>query len=207
MGFLLQWLLLWSTGPRACGLQYLWCICLVALHHVVSSQSRDQTCVPCIARQILNHWTTRQVLMYNVAWQLCQSGSTDTSTGHPRDQYRGLRDTEEAVFLLKEEGLAGVRPKEGRTGRRVRSRGVTTAVGAPGHLAEGRGSPSRLLSLHGCSALLCSVEGKGLSALLNRRLAAGDTLGWHDELSSDLPLCSLSACSLSYSLFPHAHLS
>ena len=26
-----------------------------------SSQTRDQTCVPCIGRQILNHWTTREV--------------------------------------------------------------------------------------------------------------------------------------------------
>ena len=75
-------------------------------------------------------------------------GSTDTSTGHPRDQDRALRHTEEAVFTIERGGLAGVRPKEGRTGRRVPSRGVTRAVGAPGHLAEGRGSPSRLLSPH-----------------------------------------------------------
>ena len=27
----------------------------------LSSLTRDQTCVPCIARQILNHWTTREV--------------------------------------------------------------------------------------------------------------------------------------------------
>ena len=26
-----------------------------------SSQTRDQTCVPCIGRQILNHWTSRKV--------------------------------------------------------------------------------------------------------------------------------------------------
>ena len=34
---------------------------LVALRHVEFSQTRDQTCVPCIGRQILNHWTTREV--------------------------------------------------------------------------------------------------------------------------------------------------
>ena len=34
---------------------------LVALQHVGSSQTRDQTGVPCIGRWILNHWTTRQV--------------------------------------------------------------------------------------------------------------------------------------------------
>ena len=33
---------------------------LVAPWHVGSSQTRDQTLVPCIGRQILNHWTTRE---------------------------------------------------------------------------------------------------------------------------------------------------
>ena len=28
--------------------------------HVGSSPTRDRTCVPCIARRILNHWTTRE---------------------------------------------------------------------------------------------------------------------------------------------------
>ena len=28
------------------------------MHHVGSSQSRDQTCVPFVSRRILNHWTT-----------------------------------------------------------------------------------------------------------------------------------------------------
>ena len=34
---------------------------LAALWRVGSSQTRAQTCVPCIGRQILNHWTTREV--------------------------------------------------------------------------------------------------------------------------------------------------
>ena len=38
---------------------------LVAPHHVESSPTRDQTCVPCIGRRILNHWTTREVLPAN----------------------------------------------------------------------------------------------------------------------------------------------
>ena len=38
--------------------------CLVALWHVKSSQTRDQTYVPCICRWILNHWTTGKVLYY-----------------------------------------------------------------------------------------------------------------------------------------------
>ena len=32
---------------------------LAGLGQVKSSQIRDQTCIPCVARQILSHWTTR----------------------------------------------------------------------------------------------------------------------------------------------------
>ena len=39
----------------------MWWMGLVAPRHVGSSQIRDQTCVPCIGSQILNHWTTRKV--------------------------------------------------------------------------------------------------------------------------------------------------
>ena len=38
----------------SCGTQV-----LVAPQHVVSPQTRNQTHLPCIGRQILNHWTTR----------------------------------------------------------------------------------------------------------------------------------------------------
>ena len=34
---------------------------LVALQHVKSSQTRVQTQVLCTGRQILNHWTTREI--------------------------------------------------------------------------------------------------------------------------------------------------
>ena len=40
----------------------LWCTALVASQHVGSSQTRGQTHVPCIGRQILIHQTTREVL-------------------------------------------------------------------------------------------------------------------------------------------------
>ena len=30
----------------------------------LGSLTRDQTCVPCIERQILNHWTTRKVCKF-----------------------------------------------------------------------------------------------------------------------------------------------
>ena len=37
-----------------------WHLCFVALWHVGSSQTGDQTPVPCIAWRVLNHWTTRE---------------------------------------------------------------------------------------------------------------------------------------------------
>ena len=49
----------WSTQAKQ-----LWRVGLVALRHVESSQNRDRPHVPCIGRQILNHWTTRDILHY-----------------------------------------------------------------------------------------------------------------------------------------------
>ena len=54
-------LLLQSTGSRMCRLQWLWFMGSVAPQHVESSQTRDLAHVPCIGRQVLNHWTTREV--------------------------------------------------------------------------------------------------------------------------------------------------
>ena len=50
---------LWLMGSKAQA-QWLWCMSLVALWHVVSSWSRDGTSVPYIGRQILNNWITRE---------------------------------------------------------------------------------------------------------------------------------------------------
>ena len=41
---------------------------LVARRHVEPSRTRDQTRVPCIAGQILNHWTTSKVLERNYSF-------------------------------------------------------------------------------------------------------------------------------------------
>ena len=68
-GFSLWWLLLLrNTGSRgaafsSCGsqAQWLWLTGLVAPRHVGSSRTRARTRVPCIGRQILNHWATREV--------------------------------------------------------------------------------------------------------------------------------------------------
>ena len=48
-----------SCSTRA---RELWCAGLVAPRHVGSSQTKDQACVPCIGRLILNHQTTRESL-------------------------------------------------------------------------------------------------------------------------------------------------
>ena len=50
-----------SCGTRA---QLLWHTGLVAPRHVGSSPTRDQTRVPCIGRQTLNHCATREVWLY-----------------------------------------------------------------------------------------------------------------------------------------------
>ena len=43
-----------------CTLLHSWPTGLAALQHVESSWTRDRTRVPCIGRQILNHWTSQE---------------------------------------------------------------------------------------------------------------------------------------------------
>ena len=60
--FPLWWLLsLWSAGSGALRLQQLSSTVSVALQHTGSSWTRDQKHVPCIDRQVLNHWITREI--------------------------------------------------------------------------------------------------------------------------------------------------
>ena len=66
-GFSFSWLLLLQSRGSAC---MLWCRGLAAPRHVGSSRMRDQTCVPCIGRQILNQWTTRAVTGWCMFWTL-----------------------------------------------------------------------------------------------------------------------------------------
>ena len=51
--------------------QWLWLAGFIAPRHVKSSQTKDQTCVPCIARQILSHCATREVpkLLNSYVWK------------------------------------------------------------------------------------------------------------------------------------------
>ena len=68
-GFSLLWLLLLqSMGSRAYGLQSFQRVDSVVVVHGLSCPraceiflARDQTHVPCIGRQIINYWTTREV--------------------------------------------------------------------------------------------------------------------------------------------------
>ena len=53
---------LWRLGFSLQRLSWLQHIGLVAPRRVGSSWTGDQTCVPCIGRWILHHWTTREVL-------------------------------------------------------------------------------------------------------------------------------------------------
>ena len=50
-----------SSGFPCCVARALGCEGLIASWHMPSSQTKDQTCVPCTGRQILNHWITREV--------------------------------------------------------------------------------------------------------------------------------------------------
>ena len=50
-----------EPGLQGVWAQYLWHAGLVALHYVESSWTRDQTCVPCVGRQIPIQRTTKAV--------------------------------------------------------------------------------------------------------------------------------------------------
>ena len=63
-----QYLQLAGSGAQA---QSLWRLGLVAPWHVGSSWTRDQTHVPCIGRQILNHWPPKKVLFLLFFDRIC----------------------------------------------------------------------------------------------------------------------------------------
>ena len=87
----LQWLLVAGHGLLALGLKWLLPVgpvvggavalehrlsscgtfCLAVPRHVGSSRTRGWTHVPCIGRQILHHWTTREVLPLAFKIYLC----------------------------------------------------------------------------------------------------------------------------------------
>ena len=76
LGLLRRWLLwLWSTGSLGCRAS-----AAVAPQHAGSSWTRDRTSVLCTGRQILNHWTTRKVLLF-VLSRYCRLGCCDHPMG------------------------------------------------------------------------------------------------------------------------------
>ena len=82
-------LLLWRRGSSARGLQQLRCMGLVAPQHADSFQTRDGTHVPCIGRQMLNHWTTRECLqLYLHVWQFLTCNKAQSKC-HPTNHCVG----------------------------------------------------------------------------------------------------------------------
>ena len=59
-GFAWQWLLLLLSMGSRVKLQQLWLLAFIAPQHVGSSQTRDRTSVPSIARWILNNWNSKE---------------------------------------------------------------------------------------------------------------------------------------------------
>ena len=58
---------LWLTGSRVQA--QVWCMGFAAPWPMGSSWTRDWTRVPCTARWILNHWTTREVVFSNMYYE------------------------------------------------------------------------------------------------------------------------------------------
>ena len=77
---LLLWrlILLWRTGPQERELQLLRSSGLAVPQHMGSSLTRDGTHVPCISRQIFNHWTTRETTASLVFWTSCSGWKRGT---------------------------------------------------------------------------------------------------------------------------------
>ena len=94
----------WAQAPghaafSSCGPQQLRGMSLVALGHVESSRTRDQTRVSCIGRQILYHWATKEALFclfFQTDYSLLGSplGTEDTSnptkskSQHPKQKHK-----------------------------------------------------------------------------------------------------------------------
>ena len=89
-----QQLLFCSSQARERGPQQVWPTGLVAPWHVGSSRIRGQICVSHTGRQILNHWTTREVLI--------------RFANQPDQCYRGLY--RKWLTLVIRLSVVGVRP-------------------------------------------------------------------------------------------------
>ena len=77
----------WALGTQS---QQLWDTGLVVPWHTGSLWTRDQTCVPCTGRKILNHQTTREVPKYAV--YSYQNVKDISEIGHTRETQEGNQE-------------------------------------------------------------------------------------------------------------------
>ena len=75
--------------PGVCA-QWLWHVGPVALQHVGSSRTSDQACVACTGRQVLNHWTAREVYLAHFVCETSDSWSafSVTQLAHAEGRHR-----------------------------------------------------------------------------------------------------------------------
>ena len=132
VGLSLQWLLLLQhPGSRGCGFssqgmwaqylqlmgsraqaQKLWCLGLVVLWHVGSSQTRDQTHVSFIGRQILSHWATRETQEFLMLHIMLHRSGLNTSRGRVsyKSQVEGKYNARFSILIAKK-ALGGIMGK------------------------------------------------------------------------------------------------
>lgn len=77
-----------------------WCTSLVSPWHVESSQTRDQTWVPCIRRWILSHWTTSDVQEHFLKYHVSVLFSFISSDRNPGCHFAIFRTSQSPTFLL-----------------------------------------------------------------------------------------------------------
>ena len=79
LSFSMQDLLLWHTGSLAVAHRFQSRGSVNAAHGF-NSLTRNQTCAPCIARWILNHWTTREVPQHFIVKIFKYTATADSLT-------------------------------------------------------------------------------------------------------------------------------
>ena len=79
---------------------------LVALQHVGSSRTRDQTHVPCVGGRILNHWTTRVALYFSFQIQV-QHPAAKSMIEISRTQDEEVGDGTTSVIILGKKRMEG----------------------------------------------------------------------------------------------------
>ena len=84
----------------------------------LSSPTRDPTCVPCIRRQVLNHWTTREVPLLSLL-----PGKTPLLLQGPAGRRKLLREGDLPVLTFQFSIRRTAQRGAAHTGRRQKHRG------------------------------------------------------------------------------------